>query len=96
MGGTTPKRPDAKVVFVTTKATNALINILKGHLPKHVNAHTLIQSGGVWLNQQRLCSENIQVKAKQTLKCYLCPTQGYTYYFQKNPSSKKQMIGLLS
>lgn len=88
-GGTTPKRPDAKVVFVTTKATNALINILRPHLPKHVNVHALIQSGGVWLNQQRLCSENIQVKAKQTLKCYLCPTQGYTYHFSKESIIKE-------
>ena len=54
-----------------------------------MNVHALIQSGGVWLNQQRLCSENIQVKAKQTLKCYLCPTQGYTYHFSKESIIKE-------
>ena len=77
------KRPDAKVYFVTLKKSLTLLDALITYLPQLQSPMNCIHAGGVWSDNKRLTSPGVTLKPKTNLKVYVCPTQGFNYWFSK-------------
>ena len=73
-------QPTAKVKHITASSNISLIELLTQHLTNN-NCEKIIDAGGVWMQQQRLTNPKHQIQAKQTVKVYISPTQGYRYGF---------------
>ena len=82
------KKPTAKVIFYTSKSNQALDALFYDHFPNYDGAK-IITSGGVWLGQKRLLQPNYLVKAGETLKFFVAPTQGYRYLFSNESIVKE-------
>lgn len=71
---------NAKRIWVTTTLGGTLRDVLKRYYKRGgVSVDDLIESGGVWLNQQRQCQANAIIPPKSTLVVYQSPTQGWHY-----------------
>tara|TARA_A100000164_G_C21852361_1_gene745658 strand:+ start:488 stop:1360 length:873 start_codon:yes stop_codon:yes gene_type:complete len=73
-------QPTAKVIHITATENSSLFQLLSTHI-KNQKIESIISSGGVWRNQERLSNPYQTIKAKETVKVYISPTQGYRYAF---------------
>ena len=74
------KQPTAKVIHITATENLSLFQLLSTHIKKH-KVESIISSGGVWKDQERLLFPSIKINANETIKVYISPTQGYRYAF---------------
>ena len=83
-------QPTAKVKHITATIKIPLVELLNQYLT-NTNCRKIIRSGGVWPNQNE-SPIPIILSAKETVKVYLSPTQGYRY-FSEGASSRKRWMG---
>ena len=75
-------RPTATVKYITATKDGGLLDVLTAHLTGN-NCNTILTSGGVWIGKQRIKDPLHLVKAKETFKVFISPTQGYRYAFSR-------------
>ena len=78
------KYQNAKKYFITTKRASTLDHVIREYLPS-VEVDTLIKSGGIWRNRQRMLKPDEMINQGDTLIVYVAPDQGRKFVL--NPAS---------